>query len=659
MISLLLVAAACFGQDMSGYAPVTDLAHPSCRDSWIRHPVWGDPSFDSFERFRGNPVLRGSAPYDWPVNGFLFEDPPSGNWYLYVGNYLEGYRLDTQYPSICTVLRSTDKGDHWEALGPALSGAQHLFQGEIQPLSSAPDVTVVYDAGVYHMCFDWTTRNTTWENAAKPGADANSGVGYARAPRPEGPFQPSPMPIAATRAQVPLLGKYKRLYASSLIRRSQDWLILTLTDSGPYFGWALLGMTAPAPEGPYTSPTLLLHPESLSYHPPLLEFFPAFVHDGFVYAPATSVARNRNFQCLFRAPVEEAHLPSSWRIAQHGSVWHAEPKEYETYGLWGQTFSGFVDNSGFLNVLYPSRDAQGKGTINLARRAWDSPYRQTGFTASAHAGASFIRTKKACTPKKISVRLAWQGSIALLWDIHGPLGADVPRSDATLHPLMLHDNRFLELSGNTWRIGTRDGTGTESTLASSSFPAKPERAELTISWTDAQAAVFLDGTLLWQGELPAGTGALGLFQAPFSAVSVEFFNVNGSFFPSPVTLLYTEALLGAAQGFVNWKQESSPLYRYGEGAVSKVGEPGASAKWNFDGAGFTLWAPAGPQFGEADVLLDGVPLARLNFRADSEVASRPVLTHRAETGGFHALLLQPIEDSIMPLDCLEVLQDPS
>ena len=104
---------------------------------------------------------------------------------------------------------------------------------------------------------------------------------------------------------------------------------------------------------------------------------------------------------------------------------------------------------------------------------------------------------------------------------------------------------------------------------------------------------------------------------------------------------------------------SSQLYRYGEGAVSGVGEPDPFAKWNFDGTGFTLWAPAGPQFGQAEILLDGVPLTTLNFHADGEVVSRPVLTHRAETGGFHALLLKPLKANIIPLDCLQVLQDPS
>ena len=658
MMPLLLIAAAVVGQDVPASLQSLDLADPSCRNCWIRHPVWGDPSFDSFERMPDNPVLRGSAPYAWPVNGFLFQDPPSGNWYLYVGNYLEGYRLDPQYPSICTIFRSVDKGTHWEALGPAFTGPPHIFEGETAPMSSAPDVTVVFSEGAYHMCFDWTTRNTTWENAATPGADANSGVGYARAERPEGPFQPSPRPIATTRTQEPLLGKYKRLYASTLIRRSNDWLVLTLTDSGPYFGWALLAMVSKNPDGPYSQPELLLHPESPSYHPPLLEFFPAFVHDGFVYSPATSVARNRNFQCIFRAPIEEAHLPSSWTIEQHGSLWHAVSTENEYHGMWGQTFSGFVDEAAFLNVLFPSRDARGNGTINLARRKWESPYREKGFAASAHGGPTFLRTKDGCTPETLSLRFSWKGTIALIWDAHAPLGADVPRSDASLHPLMLGDNRFLELSDGGWRLGGRDAKGTETTLTGGKLPGKPERADLAVTWSDGQASIVFDATLLWRGELTAGAGALGLLLAPSSNVALESFAVQGHFAPSTVTLLYTEALLGAAQGFVNWERLSSPLYRYGEGAASKGEKHGACAKWNFDGAAFTLWAPKGPQFGEAELLLDGRPLVRKNFHASSEIASMPVFTHRAETAGFHALMMKPLGGGIIPLDCLEVSQDP-
>ncbi|MCP4645372.1 MAG: hypothetical protein GY851_33320, partial [bacterium] len=232
---------------------------------------------------------------------------------------------------------------------------------------------VTYADGRYHMCFDWGTANLTWQNAANPPPDVNSGCGYAWAERPEGPFTITARPIATTREQPLLEGKYRRIYASSIIKRTNDWLVLTLTDSGPSFGWALLGMTAEKPEGPYTSPKLLLYPESDRFHPPLLEFFPAFVHEGYVYAPSTSVALNRNFGTVFRVPMETAMKPEAWSIVQHGSVWHAADVEHEAFGIWGQTFSGFVDPEGVFRVMFPSRDSQGRGTINLASRPWEAP----------------------------------------------------------------------------------------------------------------------------------------------------------------------------------------------------------------------------------------------------------------------------------------------
>ena len=52
---------------------------------WLQHPVYGGPSFDAFVHAPQNPLHRGAAPYEWPVNSFFFADPVSGNWYIYVG----------------------------------------------------------------------------------------------------------------------------------------------------------------------------------------------------------------------------------------------------------------------------------------------------------------------------------------------------------------------------------------------------------------------------------------------------------------------------------------------------------------------------------------------------------------------------------------------
>lgn len=57
----------------------TDFARSVHVDAWLRHPVYGDPSFDAFERLPGNPIHRGAPPFEWPVNGFLFRDPVSGH----------------------------------------------------------------------------------------------------------------------------------------------------------------------------------------------------------------------------------------------------------------------------------------------------------------------------------------------------------------------------------------------------------------------------------------------------------------------------------------------------------------------------------------------------------------------------------------------------
>ena len=91
-----------------------DLAHGSQRRRWIHHPVFGDPSWDSFRRIPGNPVRRGSAPYEWPVNGSLFEDPASGDWFLFIGLYRKNYGLGVDgQPSICILERSRDRGKTW------------------------------------------------------------------------------------------------------------------------------------------------------------------------------------------------------------------------------------------------------------------------------------------------------------------------------------------------------------------------------------------------------------------------------------------------------------------------------------------------------------------------------------------------------------------
>src|SRR5689334_9000279 len=96
------------------FALSRDYANARYVDQWLRHPVYGDPSFDAFERMPGNPIHRGRPPFEWPVNGFFFPDPVSKNFYAYIGDYCEGYAAR---PSRCVLYRSSDAGHTWTNLG--------------------------------------------------------------------------------------------------------------------------------------------------------------------------------------------------------------------------------------------------------------------------------------------------------------------------------------------------------------------------------------------------------------------------------------------------------------------------------------------------------------------------------------------------------------
>ena len=442
MIAIILLATL-GGSDRESLS--VDYAKAAHRENWLRHPVYGDPSFDTFTRAPGNPIHRGAPPLEWPVNGFLFEDPRSGHWFVYVGRYPKNYAMGPDKDMDCVVYRSTDHGAHWECLGPIFDAAPFTFAGGVSPVKYAPDVSVVYADGRYHMVYDFATANSTWESQTSPKNGAENGFAYAWADRPEGPYHRTPKPVYRSGSYPPLLGKYQRGYAATLLRRKHDWLVLAMSDSGPHMSWALTGMTATNPEGPYSAPKILRCVDDFYYHPPLLEFFPAFAHDGRIYAPATSVAMNRNFQAMFRVKTEDAMNPDAWELWQDGSVWHSEFVENESYGIWGQTFSGFVSRDAQFQVMFPGRDPQGMGTINLASRPWKNAYHD-GFVASGNEGRSLALLKKSYGAADLYV----DGELATTVDFHA---ASVETSKAVF------TRDHLKKGAHAVTLQAKDGTG--------------------------------------------------------------------------------------------------------------------------------------------------------------------------------------------------------
>jgi len=630
-----------------------DYADSTHLDCWLRHPVYGDPSFDAFERASGNPIHRGAPPFEWPVNGFLFKDPRSANWYVYVGLYAKGYAMGEGKGMGCIVYRSQDNGSSWENLGSIFADQPFRFDGDEVAVGHAPDVSVVYADGRYHMVYDWATANSTWQTMMNPVGGADNGIGYAWADLPEGPFVRTGRPVYRTSAHPFYRGKYRRAYAATLIRRKHDWLVLAMMDSGSHHAWALVGMTSERPEGPYSAPVFLRCVDDTYFHPPLLEFYPAFNHDGWIYAPATSVALNRNFQTVFRVKTDRAMDPEAWELFQYGSVWHAEPVLHEYHGIWGQTFSGFVDADGILHVMFPSLDENGLGTINLASRRWEEPYRRRGFTLSGHQGPSLTLFKGTHSVFDLDAEMVLRGEASIVWGYHAPLGPNQPTSNSTLHPVSLTRYRAVELASGVWHVVRVDDDGSRRVVASGDIDLSGTFRVALSHDDEGGTHLSLNGKGVWNGRLGRIEGSIGILVRENSHLTVKRFAVRGSRTAATWRYLYTEAIVGAGQAAGSWRTIEDPAFRYGIGAVSERAD--ARGKWNFEGSGFSLWSPRGPRYGTADLFLDGVKLTTIDFGAQQAEPSSVLFSRSGFYRTYHALVVQA-KQGMIPLDVLEVVE---
>ncbi len=635
-------------------APAQDYALPEHVNDWLHHPVYGDPSFDAFIHSKSNPIHTGAPPYEWPVNGFCFEDPVSKNWYLYAGLYAAGYALDNGKDMICLLYRSSDKGKSWEKLGPVFSDEKFYVTTSKLPVINAPDVSVVYADGRYHMVYDFGTENSEFDTVWDPkGGGAESGVAYAVADKPEGPFQRIPMPVYAVSTQQALLGKYRRGYAATLVKREKDWMVLFMMDSNIHYSWGLFGVTAPKPEGPYSAPVPLKLVEGDDYYPPLLEYFPAFVHEGYVYSPATSVALNRNYQAMLKAPLDEAMNPDAWEISQDGSVWHSDVVPNEYYGIWGQTFSGFVDGDSMLQVMYPSRNAEGMGTINWASRPWGQLYREKGFVLTASQGPSIALLKQGFTAFRLDAELQISGECAVIWDYAAALEPDKLSADASLHAASLSRYSGLSIKGAQWSIGQYDAQGAYAQQAAGSLSdALPATMKIEIS-RDAEGAVrvAIGGEEVWSGSMHGAGGLVGLLAPAHSNITATRFNVEGDRMNGGLWLGAGDAILAAGDVPDKWEMAENAAFRFGRGAVSLLSN--SRAKWNFVGTGFAVNAPSGPEYGKARAFLNGEDLGTVDFYSEQAQPSHVILERKHLKNDKNALVLKDIQGRI-PLDCIEI-----
>lgn len=617
------------------------------KNEWSHHFAFGTPSWDSFERFPNNPVLTGRKGMEWPVNGFFFSDPVSKNWYLYIGEYRQNYNLvkDSMSKNLnCAIYKSSDKGKTWVKTGDLFPVNMRCYDAlNIQ----VPDVMVVYNQGKYHMIFDWVSNKATWQEMSE------SGIGYAVADHPEGPYVVSkePLKINTQYRNAPLLGRYWRMYAPMMVKRLNDWVILYMMDRSPSRSWALAASTAQKPEGPYSKPMLIRNVEGKTNYPPLMEYFPAFIHKGYVYCPATSVAVNRNYQLISRVKTEDVTNPAKWEIFSAGSFWHSVNAENEFAGIWGQTITGFVDDRDSMYMMYPSKNTINYGTINLAKASWNHFFREKGFTLSSNEGGVFTYIKKGIDLDDLNIDFDLTGTMRIVWDFHKLLDIENMWGKFSFDQNK-GDYKVIELSKADWKVKYNSDGNTKTLDSGKVLNWKKGRNNLHFNKAHGTYSLSINEQKYWNGTFTNNPGVVGIMLEPHSYLLTSRFNVKGKQIKAKLVLGYDEALLNSGNEDKDWELIKDAMFKNGQGAISK--RDSCFAKWNFEGIGFEIYLPKGPKFGSVGIYIDGQFVENVILKNEQLQKSSVVYQSESLHRGSHAVYLEST-DGHLPLDCIEVI----
>ncbi len=617
---------------------VRDYAKVTHMNTWLRHPVLGDPSFDSFQRL-GDAIHRSAPPYEWAVNGSIFRDH-DGVWYCYAGLYPRRYGIEE--PSRFRIYLSRDRGQIWEDLGWGFEDG-FFFEGDDAPSDGYPDAVLCYDPKTkkYLLTYDTFTYDRQWLTEPDPPSRTTTGVALAWADSPAGPFHRLPQRLL-TNGPDNIRGRFTRYYGSTVLPREKDYICFSVVDSQEHFSWGLAIMTAPKPEGPWSGPTIVLSGDRPEYFPCPVEFFPTFAYNGTVFSPATSVAMNRNYQALFAAPLEQAHDPSAWHLAANGNLWHSRDHADECLGIWGQTFQGFVDpETHQLTVLFPSKNAADEGILTVATRPWDTPH-SDGFTLTAHGGPSLSPLLAAYKDFTLDAAFSCKGTVDLAFAYEGILGPNDSISDSIPAAESLRSYSALRLEGHECKVITISADGTLTTHAAATLPHSPSRIRMALK--AGLLDVQVDGLPLFdQIPVAAGkTGPLALVLGAFSRIDCSRFQITGETHPYRLTYNATDALLGAGQLHPAHEtaDPAGPLEpdRWHRIPGGFVGQGQIAAKWNVIGSRFTLPLPQSSHFGTAGIWVDGQFQGTVDLRGSGEA----VFTTNTFPHGPHAIRVAPV-----------------
>ena len=238
----------------------------------------------------------------------------------------------------------------------------------------------------------------------------------------------------------------------------------------------------------------------------------------------------------------------------------------------------------------------------------------------------------------------------LVWDFHKPIEI---KDGWGKHAFDQNEGDYkeIEISQNHWKLRYINKL-TLQTIDSGDFTGiNAKIISLELRKKNGEYQLLINKNEVWNGRLTVNPGVIGIMLDPHSTLTMNRFEVSGRQIPGKFLYGCYEAILDAGNQDQDWEFIKDPLFRIGHGAVSKLDS--AAAKWNFEGTGFELWLPQGPQFGTVSISVDSQPVGKANLKSDHPINSSAVFKSKPLHNGPHAVYVTSM-DGRLPLDCLEV-----
>jgi len=297
--------------------------------------------------------------------------------------------------------------------------------------------------------------------------------------------------------------------------------------------------------------------------------------------------------------------------------------------------------------MFPAKTADDFGTIGLARRPWNRPYRD-GFALSACRAPALAAMRHFFDDFELQVDIAATGPYAIGIGRRGPLGPDRCAADARMDSLAGVGVEWSRTPAG-WQLVDVVVNGPERQLAAGELHRAAGLERVEIARAGSRLRIACAGALLYDGIVPVTRGRFEI-RLENGTARVSRFLVRGAALPATETWLAGEAVIGAGAFQGEWEPVSGSAFRFGAGFAS--GRAGARAKWNFEGRGFRLFAPRSPRYGRCTVKIDGRESVEIDLHAPEEHPSAAVLA-RDLARGRHAVAVVA-QDGVTPLDALEV-----